>query len=95
MLVEGEMSLRVKLWDQVASFPADSLGISLGPVGESSTPGRLVWAKAGAATATWFRGFSLSLVLVCPTTPQTWIEPDLGSWSLSQPIPSPEEAFDS
>ena len=52
-------------------------------------------AKAGAATATWFRGFSLSLVLVGPTTPQTWIEPDLGSWSLSQPIPSPEEAFDS
>ena len=39
MLVEGEMSLRVKLWDHVASVPADLLGIFLGPVGESSTPG--------------------------------------------------------
>ena len=38
VLVEGEIGLRLELWDQAAPLPADSLGISLGPVGESTTP---------------------------------------------------------
>ena len=38
MPVEGEIGLRLELWDQAAPLPADSLGISLGPVGESTTP---------------------------------------------------------
>lgn len=52
VLVEGEISLRLELWNQVASLPADSLGISLGPVGESNTSaasGLVVFSESGSS----------------------------------------------